>query len=380
MTEPHAWASPGSAVPEPAAPRAPAQAEPPVAAEEPLEREIPLRPLAVAETLDGAVTYIRRNARTVLGISVVLTSAVQIVITVVQYFLIGAQARTEVTPALIAHSLGPLFLTAVGGQLLTAYVVLLLAGLLAPVMARTLLGHTVSLGAAWRDVKPVAGRLARAATGLTAIGVLTVGVPFMPLIVSVALGGPAPLSVLLMLGGVAVAVVLTIVAAVLLALTMPVLVLERRGVGAAMRRSADLVRGRWGNVFGILMLSGFFTFIVGGFVLPLPFAVAQRIMLAFDKEPGGWLLIAIIAVGTVGRILAGTLLNPFNAGVITLLYADRRMRNEAFDLELQMDRPDDPVAAWRPGPLTAAGSGRQPRTPQPPMLLPPPRPPRGWRR
>ena len=55
---------------------------------------------------------------------------------------------------------------------------------------------------------------------------------------------------------------------------------------------------------------------------------------------------------------------------------------EAFDLELQLDRPDDPIGAWLPGPLTVAGSGPQPKVPRPSLMAPPPPPPHypGWGR
>jgi hypothetical protein len=106
--------------------------------------------------------------------------------------------------------------------------------------------------------------------------------------------------------------------------------------------------------------------------------VVQKLVLSASPDPTGWTLVGFVAIGAVARIIAGTLLNPFNAGVITLLYADRRMRREAFDLELQMEPPADPLIAWLPGPLTAAGSGRQPRIPRP-GFVPPPGPPPGWR-
>jgi hypothetical protein len=116
--------------------------------------------------------------------------------------------------------------------------------------------------------------------------------------------------------------------------------------------------------------------------LPMPFGVVQQIVLALRPEPNGWTLAGLVALGAIGRIIAGTLVNPFNAGVLAILYADRRMRREAFDLELRLDPPADPLAAWLPGPLTAAGSGPQPPVPRsappPPTYAPPPPP--GWRR
>jgi hypothetical protein len=117
-------------------------------------------------------------------------------------------------------------------------------------------------------------------------------------------------------------------------------------------------------------------------VLSMPFAVVERVVLGFDSRPTGWTLVALVAIDAVGRIVASTLANPFSAGVIAIFYADRRMRREAFDLELQLDRPDDPVGAWLPGPLTVAGSGPQPNVPRHSLTAPPAPPPQhpGWSR
>ncbi|GAB2872007.1 hypothetical protein GCM10027176_86910 [Actinoallomurus bryophytorum] len=376
MTDPHAWAVPGSGTPSSdqiaPSPAEPAQAK---ADDGELEMEIPLRPLGVSEILDGAVTYIRRNPRATLGMSAILTSVIEIIVTVAQYFLLGGQARTEVTPAALARTLGGAFITFSIGSLLTAYVVLLLSGLLAPVMARTLLGRPTSFGGLWRIARPRVSRLLGAATLVMVIVFLTVAVPFAPMIAAVAGDAPDGVQAITWIVGVPVALVLMVSGYVWFALAPPILVLERRGVIASLRRSAEVVRGRWWRTFGVLFLSLVITLLAGTFVLPTPFAIAQRIVLNIDPNPSGWGLVGLVALGTVGRIIAGTLVNPFNACVIAMVYADRRMRREAFDLELQMDTPEDPVAAWLPGPLTAAGSGPQPKVPRGPLVMPPGTPP-----
>lgn len=378
MADPWTWASPGSGTPA-AAPAPPS--EPPGSAEQDgLETEIPLRPLGVSEILDGAVTYIRRDPRATLGMSAILTSVVQVLITLAQYFVIGSQARTEVTPGVITRSLGWAFVTAAGGLLLTAHIVLLLGGLLAPVMARTLLGRSTSFRQAWRDARPCLPRLLGAATTVIVLVTLALAVPFIPLVATVAAGAPTGVEALAWVAGVTVAPALMVAGYVWFALATPILVMERRGAFAALRRSAEIVRRRWWRTFGILVLALVITVFAEFVVLPMPFTVAQRIMLAARPEPDGWTLVAIVAIGALGRIIAGTLVNPFNAGVIVMLYADRRMRREAFDLELQLDPPADPLAVWLPGPLTAAASGPQPKTPRRPLLAPPPPPPPGWGR
>jgi hypothetical protein len=402
VTDPRDWVTPDSGTPrigaasEPAAPSRPSGSpdpEPPAhdAAPEPddaepddaeLETEIPLRPLGVSEILDGAVTYIRRNPRATLGLSAVLTCVVEVVVTLAQYFFIGSQARTEVTPGVLARSVGWAFLLMGGSMVLTTYVVLLLGGLLAPVMARTLLGRATSFGRAWRLARPFLPRLLGAASLMMLILVLAVALPFAPLTATILADGPTGLRVLTAVVGVPLALVLMVSAYVWFALATPILVMERRGVIASLRRSAEIVRGRWWRTFGVLALAQVIAVLAGFVVLPMPFAVVERIVLGFDAEPAGWTLVALVAVSAIGRTVAGTLVNPFNAGVIAIFYADRRMRREAFDLELQLDRPDDPLGAWLPGPLTVAGSGPQPKVPRNSLTAPPAPPPQypGWHR
>jgi hypothetical protein len=383
MTDPRTWASPGSATPG----TTPGHVPPVAAGPEPsdqavsdeIEAEIPLRPLGISEILDGAVTYIRRNPRATLGMSAILTAVIQVIITLAQYFAIGSEARAELTPATLQRSLGPEFIVLAGGLLLTALVVLLLGGLLAPVMARMLLGRSTSFERLWRDVRPSLARLCGAAVTVMAIVLLAMVVPFVPLLLAVLAGAPTILAALAWTIAVPGALVLMVGGYIWFALSTPLLVMERRGVFGSLRRSAEIVRGHWWRMFGALLLTLMITLFVQFIVLPIPFAVAQQILLAVRPDPGGWALVGFVAIGMVGRIIAGTLLNPFNAGVITLLYADRRMRREAFDLELQMAPPADPLAGWLPGPLTAAGSGHQPKTFRPPLMAYPPPPPPGWR-
>ncbi len=370
MTDPPTWASPGSAAPDsgdvPAVPPAPEPSKVP----DEIDREIPLRPLGVSEILDAAVSYVRRNPRATLGMSAVLTTISQVIITLGQYFVLGTRPRDDLTPAVVERTLGTGAIVLGGGLLLTALVVLLLSGLLAPAMARTLLGHSTSLDRAWRDVRPLLSRIVATAGAVVGIVLIAGIVPYLPLILSVLAGAPDIVSALATIFAVPVSAAAMVAGYVWLAFAPPILVLERRSVRGALRRSADVVRGHWWRMFGALLLTLVITTLAQLLVLPLPFTIAQRLLLGAHPDPSGWPLLAYVAIGAAGRIIAGTLLTPFNAGVIALLYADQRMRREAFDLELQMDPPDDPIAAWLPGPLTAAGSGRQPRT-QRPTFVPP---------
>lgn len=86
------------------------------------------------------------------------------------------------------------------------------------------------------------------------------------------------------------------------AVVMPVLVIERRGVLAAFERSRKLVRGHGWQVFGTLVLL-FLILILVGVVFGTFFVMVP------DAVRGG-----------LGTIVTGTLVAPYIAVVVTLLY------------------------------------------------------------
>ena len=110
------------------------------------------------------------------------------------------------------------------------------------------------------------------------------------------------------------------------------IVLERIGVMPAIARSFALVKNAFWRVFGIRLLA----VVVAGVVstaVTAPFSFVGQIMLMLG-EATGTLVIAVVLItlgGAIGQIITA----PFNAGVVVLLYTDRRIRAEAFDLVLQ---------------------------------------------
>jgi fatty-acyl-CoA synthase len=154
-------------------------------------------------------------------------------------------------------------------------------------------------------------------------------------------GGPAP-AVLLGLPLVLVVIALLVYLYTVVLFAPVLIVLERLPVFEAVTRSFALVRNGFWRVLGIRTL----TFIVASFIgnaVAAPFTIGGQILLAAMTPSTGGLLLstAIAAVGTaIGQIITA----PFNAGVIVLLYTDRRMRAEAFDLVLQSGAAGGPYA------------------------------------
>jgi hypothetical protein len=330
--------------------------------------DIPLRPLGVAEILDGAIVNIRHNPRGVLGLSLVITTIVQVLQSLITYFLIGDYARDEITPVPIMRSVGAQLTVSLLGLLMSAYAVLLLAGMLGPAVGRTLFGLPAARGKVWRDARPRWARLAGVATIIMTISVLAAVLPVVPFVIAVAAPAtPVEVGVLTGLVGFPLGFVLMVWLYILFVLAAPAVVIERQGVLASLRRARQLVRGRWWRVSGILLLTLLITIFMGFFALRVPFVVAEFVF--FGNDLSGAEVFLQLALDTAGRIVSWTLTIPFDAGVIVLLYVDRRMRREGFDLELQTRdeaaaRPADFLDLWSPPALTAPGTV--------------PDPPRGW--
>ncbi|MDP9329678.1 MAG: glycerophosphoryl diester phosphodiesterase membrane domain-containing protein [Actinomycetota bacterium] len=116
---------------------------------------------------------------------------------------------------------------------------------------------------------------------------------------------------------VAVGFVLLIVPGVIfltmLAVTIPVVVIERKGVTDAMSRSWALAKGNFWHVLGTVVVAAIITSVVGGAIGAI----------------GGnnWFLAWIF--GSIGQIIAA----PFSAMVTVLLYLDLRTRSESLTVD-----------------------------------------------
>jgi hypothetical protein len=110
------------------------------------------------------------------------------------------------------------------------------------------------------------------------------------------------------------------------------IVLERLDVISAMKRSFALIKNDFWRVFGILALGQLVAALIAGAV-SVPFSIGgQLLLMAAGSATGAVVGLILISIGgAIGQIITA----PFNAGIIVLLYTDRRIRAEAFDLVLQ---------------------------------------------
>ena len=261
---------------------------------------VPLRPLSVGELLDGAFTAMRRYPRATLGLAAIVATAQHLI-------NLGIDAATgdlsSPSPGLSGYATVSGLLRTVVNFLLAA----ILVGMLTLVIGDGVLGRPVSLASLWSRVRPL----------------------FWPL-----LGAALVATILAFLGLIAV-IVGGIFLWTALSFTTPALVLERLRVGQALRRSWRLVLPAFWRVLGVRLLALVIGGVIAG-VLQLPgliIAVATAVHSLETDNVVRFTLGAEVAI-RLSALVATTVTAPFTAGVLALLYIDRRMRAEALDVTL----------------------------------------------
>jgi hypothetical protein len=276
---------------------------------------IPLRPLGVGEILDGAFSTIRSYPVPTLGLSAIAASISALMQLAFLLPLADRFADATSSPFLEDNFdpwsfFGPLVaffaVFAIGSVVVGA----VLTGIITVVLGEGVLGRPITLGEAWRRVR---GRVP-ALIGLAVLQGLAIAV------------------------GMVLCVLPGIYLWVSLSLSPLALVLEKQSITGAMRRSFALVSGAWWRVFGILLLATIITGIVGN-ILQLPFSFIGSSPWSFSED----LTAAGIAFSSIGQIVAGTVTGSALALIRGVLYVDRRIRAEAFDITLssalQQSRP-----------------------------------------
>lgn len=108
-------------------------------------------------------------------------------------------------------------------------------------------------------------------------------------------------------------------------LTTPAIVTEQLAATEGMRRSWQLVKGRFWPIFGAIILA-YILYIIAGQIIGFVFG-AVTFAGASDGTVSN--LPGLIASGIVEIVVA-----PFLAAMLTIIYFDARVRKEGYDLEL----------------------------------------------
>ncbi|WP_306366264.1 glycerophosphoryl diester phosphodiesterase membrane domain-containing protein [Nocardiopsis sp. CC223A] len=312
---------------------------------------VALRPMTLGDILNGAFTLIRRNPKTMVGLSLIIMAVSSIVTSIgfsgymTDYGTFMDQAMNDpmsVDPNdPVPFSLWSI-LTLYGGAFVNYAGVVFLTGLLTTAVGMAVLGRRLSPGQTWAAFR---GRLGPA-VGVAVLQLL-IGLGLTTIVVVLVIAGVFAGATLAFAGSEGAGITVMIVSVVVgliggaalsawilirIYFAMPIVVLERVGVGEALTRSWKLTQGSWWRVFGIVLLSA----ILIGFVtnlLSMPFSIAA-VVPALVAPGALWATVASGAIIYLGNVLVYSVSTPFTVGVTTLLYVDLRMRREGLDLRL----------------------------------------------
>ncbi len=298
---------------------------------------IPLRPLSLSDIFNGAAVYIRTNPRATLGVTAVVVVISQLISLAAFAGPLAAASRLSTAPAdqLTAGDFGAWTASAGLSGLVGWLGGILLTGMLTVVVGRAVFGGQISAGEAWARIR---GRLPAllGLVGIEAAGLILLAGGVGVIIGATAAAGNMAAAVLLGFPLVMMSVGAVLYLYVALSFAPVLIVLERLPVFDAITRSFALVRNSFWRILGIRMLTWLVVSLVAGAV-GVPFGFIGHLL-------GGGSALAAATVGAVGAAIGQIITAPFGAGVVVLLYTDRRIRGEAFDLVLQTGAAQGPSA------------------------------------
>lgn len=322
---------------------------------------IPFRPLLLGDIFGAAFKLVRGNLASTIGVAVLVVTGALLIATPLGVWVAG-QAR----PAGSADfGVEDLMLSTTGSWLPTmagSMSTVLLAGFIAYVTGQAVLGRKVKLPETWRGTRPHLLRIVGVSIVVWVLTTLTV-LLFLAPGVGLAIAGGVQgddavigfgVLTLLLLGLLLVPAMLFIWTR--FAFVSPVVVLERAGIGTALRRSWRLTQfsGFW-RVLGIRLLTALLVAILSQvLVMPLAFLMIGASLLGGDVSTFSPLQLLLLSLTT---LLTAALTTPITASVDTLLYVDLRMRLENLDVQLMQAVDGVAPLPWLPA-LEQPGTAR----------------------
>lgn len=270
-----------------------------------------LRPRGIGEILDSAVALYRARFTRLVVVAAAVVVPVQVVSAIV---LLSAQP--DHYSLSVTGAVTPQFDSSSFGVQLAAFVVVALVGVVSSalvvaactrIVADAYIGTTSGAGQAFRTVRP----RVFAVVAISLIVLLSEGV------------------------GLALCLVGVLLPLIFFAVAVPVLILERAGVFGAIGRSVALTKAHALHVLGLVLTAQLLSVVISG-------SLAEGIRLVFRS---GGSTTAIVIGQSVANTIAGVLTTPFIATAVVALYFDLRVRDEAYDIQLLIQRNDARAAA-----------------------------------
>lgn len=139
-------------------------------------------------------------------------------------------------------------------------------------------------------------------------------------------------------------------------MAIPVILVEQARGWGALKRSYNLVRGRWWQTLLALIVA----FVLAAIVQFVLAFLVGLVVIVGDTDS----VVLAVFLNTVTSAISSIVTTPFIAAIFVLVYYDLRVRKEGYDLELMAS-----------GLGEALPTGNAPPPPPPPPAAPPPPPP-----
>ncbi|MFN8034635.1 MAG: hypothetical protein U0V73_01690 [Acidimicrobiia bacterium] len=314
-----------------------------------------LRPLRLGELLDAAIKIYRQKFSTMLR---------AVAITLIPVGVLNLLVRLSLTPqtstrtvsfgsggtGTVTSTSGPSG-AAVGGAVLLVVISMVASTLAEAACLKAVIDTYLGANSDWRSTLRFGFSKLGSLVWLLVLPGLLLGLAGTAMIV--------PAFLLAVAAGPAAAVIIVPLAiAVVVALVwlynswvvrVPALLVEDARGSRALRRSFELVRGRWwpvaGTMFVVQLMVGAATAVFSALLLAV--AVTQS-----------HTTYAVTAAAT--NTIAAVLTTPFSAAIVAVIYFDLRVRKEGFDLQLLAQRVGLPASA-----VTSPPGTPMPWAPQP---------------
>ncbi|MGW1511752.1 DUF7847 domain-containing protein [Streptomyces sp. NPDC002394] len=317
---------------------------------------IPLKPLTLGEILGGAMSTIGRYKGPVMGLAATVFGAYTLLIGIA--FVVALSGVTDELGELMDladrpgtqepawHEIRPLIIAfvIVVAVALIGYVlaVATVQAAMLTVLQDAVLGRPATFGSVWRRTLPRVPALIGTSllTGLIAM------VPVLPAMILFSIGasasgaGDSDEAVGAYIGFGVLGFLLAFVPVVWLwvkfSLAPAAAVFEKQGPIRAMRRSSQLVRGRWWPVLGISLLAGLIAAVTAGVIQQVLSMIglfpAMAAAADLGAHPGLSDLLSVfsvyIVITMVGQLIGYLIQSTFPPLVNGLLYVDQRIRKE----------------------------------------------------
>lgn len=306
---------------------------------------IPLHPLTFGTILGRSFAALRQNPRVLLGFALLVQMGAYLLV----LFGVGAVAFASLSrldtvqpgsdefEAIAAGSAAITVIAAVVLGLVAGALSVIVQGVVVTEVAHAAVAEKLTLGALWRQVKPVAWRLIGyafmlAGAAIALIALVTVGV--------IAVGTAVPvLAVVLTIVLILAAIPLVLWLTTKLLLAPAAIILEGATIRGAIVRAWTLVRGRFWVALGItVVISVMFGILAQVINLPFSFlSYGLAAIIAPTGEPDAGAVVAIIVAVLLPYVLIlliQTVALVVQSTATSLIYIDCRMRREGLDLDL----------------------------------------------